>query len=45
MGRPIDGGGEIIPDVTLDINGEPINRLLVTIQVNLLKLELVPLMV
>ncbi len=25
MGRPIDGGGEIIPDVTLDINGEPIN--------------------
>jgi V/A-type H+-transporting ATPase subunit B len=25
MGRPIDGGGEIIPEVTLDINGEPIN--------------------
>lgn len=25
MGRPIDGGGEIIPDVVLDINGSPIN--------------------
>lgn len=25
MGRPIDGGGELIPDVTLDINGQPIN--------------------
>lgn len=25
MGRPIDGGGEIIPDVVADINGAPIN--------------------
>ncbi len=25
MGRPIDGGGEIIPDQSLDINGQPIN--------------------
>lgn len=25
MGNPIDGGGEIIPDITLDINGSPIN--------------------
>jgi len=25
MGRPIDGGGEIIPEQVLDINGAPIN--------------------
>ena len=25
MGRPIDEGGEIIPDIVLDINGSPIN--------------------
>ncbi len=25
MGRPIDGGGEIIPKKTLDINGTPLN--------------------
>lgn len=25
MGRPIDDGGEIIPEVVLDINGSPIN--------------------
>jgi len=25
MGRPIDNGGEIIPEITLDINGAPIN--------------------
>lgn len=25
MGRPIDDGGEIIPDVVMDINGSPIN--------------------
>ncbi|MGB4694808.1 MAG: V-type ATP synthase subunit B, partial [Bacilli bacterium] len=25
MGRPIDGGGEIIPEVVRDINGSPLN--------------------
>ena len=25
MGRPIDDGGEIIPEVVMDINGSPIN--------------------
>ena len=31
MGRPIDGGPEIIPDKRIDINGVPMNLLLVYI--------------
>ena len=35
MGRPIDGGPEIIPDQRVDVNGVPMNRLPASIQTSL----------